>query len=354
MAEADRQVTRRAAGALALASLFVALGLLAWHGGHVLLAAFGAGLFAILLDGLAEPLRRLLRLPRPAAVVAAAVVLAALFTLLVLTLGPALSEQVSALAERLPEAFARFQQTLARYPWGAFVLERTAAPDRVLPATADLLQRLSGVFSTALGAVTYSAFILIVGFYLALNPSVYLNGLLPLFPSASRDRAAAAVNAVGHALRWWLLGRLVAMAAVGVLTALGLWLIDIPLVLALGLIAGLFSFVPYIGPIVSAIPAVLLGLLEGTLPAFYVVAVYAFVQFVEGNFITPAIQVYAVSLPPAVLLTAQVLLGVLFGVLGVLLATPLAVAGIVLVQMYYVQGVLGEPVEVLGSRHHAG
>lgn len=343
--------TRHTVRALALTALFVAVGLLVWQGGQFLLVIFGAGLFAVLLDSLGQQVKRLLRLPRAVAVVLTAAALVALCALLLVTLGPAVANQVEALADRLPEAFARFQAALREYPWGPFILERTAAPDRILPATAGLLQRLSGVFSTAIGGVTYTAFILIVGFYLALHPRVYVQGALHLFPVAARGRAAEASRAVGHALRWWLVGRLVAMAAVGVLTAIGLWLIDIPLVLALGLIAGLFSFVPYIGPVVSAIPAVLLGLLEGTLPAFYVIGVYALVQFLEGNFITPLIQVYAVSLPPAVLLTAQVMMGVLFGVLGVLLATPLVVAVIVLVQIYYIQAVLGEEVEVLGSRH---
>ena len=344
--------TRRTLKVLALIALFVAAGLLVWQGGVFLLVLFGAGLFAVLLDGLGQQVHRWLRVPRPVAVTLTATAMVALVGLLLATLGPAVANQVEALTERLPEAFSRFRATLQGYPWGPFILERTAAPDQVLPATADLLSRLTGVFSTALGGITYTAFILIVGFYLALHPHVYIRGVLHLFPAGARGRAERATQAVGHALRWWLVGRLVAMAAVGVLTALGLWLIDIPLVLALGLIAGLLSFVPYIGPVVSAIPAVLLGLLEGTLPAFYVVGVYALVQFLEGNFITPLIQVYAVSLPPAVLLTAQVMMGVLFGVLGVLLATPLVVAVIVLIQIYYVQAVLGEEAVVLGSRHH--
>ncbi len=125
-----------------------------------------------------------------------------------------------------------------------------------------------------------------------------------------------------------------------------------PLPLALGFIAGLLAFVPFIGPIVSAVPAVLIALVHGgPLMSGYVILIYAGVQFLEGNFITPVLQKYSVSLPPAVLIIAQFLLGIQFGVVGVLLASPIAVAGIVIVQMLYVQDVIGEDVEVLGDRH---
>lgn len=119
-------------------------------------------------------------------------------------------------------------------------------------------------------------------------------------------------------------------------------LIDVPLILALALIAGLLSFVPYLGPILSAIPALLVALVVSPLLTVYVVLVYSAVQFLEGNFITPIIQERAVSLPPAVLLIAQ--LG-----MGVLLATPLAVVAIVLIQMLYVRDTLGDAIRVLGQ-----
>jgi predicted PurR-regulated permease PerM len=106
-----------------------------------------------------------------------------------------------------------------------------------------------------------------------------------------------------------------------------------------------------VGPIVSVIPAVLVGLADGgLLQAVHVTVVYGAVQFLEGNFITPIIQKYAVALPPAVLLMAQFLMGILVGLFGVLLATPLAVAVIVLIQMLYVEDVLGDSVEVLGEQ----
>ncbi|WP_405232714.1 AI-2E family transporter [Lentisalinibacter salinarum] len=118
---------------------------------------------------------------------------------------------------------------------------------------------------------------------------------------------------------------------------------------AVGVIAGLFSFVPYIGPIASIVPALLIALTESLPIALWVTVVYVAVQFIEGDFLTPLIQRRAVSLPPAVLLLAQFALGLFYGLFGVLLATPLAIVVIVVVQMLWVQGLVGEPIRVLGD-----
>jgi predicted PurR-regulated permease PerM len=139
---------------------------------------------------------------------------------------------------------------------------------------------------------------------------------------------------------------------VGVLTTLALGLIDMPLALVLGVIAGLFTFVPFIGPISSVIPAMLIGLMESPLMALYALIIYSVVQFIEGNFLTPLIQKRIIAMPPALLLSAQFFMGVFYGLFGLLLATPLAVTGTVLVQMLYVQDYLKDSVRVLGQHGH--
>lgn len=139
------------------------------------------------------------------------------------------------------------------------------------------------------------------------------------------------------------------MAAVGVLTAVGLWVLDMPLIMALALLAGLLSFVPFIGPIAAAIPAILVGLIEGPTQALYVVLVYFIVQLLESNILTPYVQKQAVSLPPAVMLSSQMLMGAVFGLQGLALSTPMLVSMIVVVQMLYVCDVLGEKIRPLGQ-----
>jgi predicted PurR-regulated permease PerM len=147
----------------------------------------------------------------------------------------------------------------------------------------------------------------------------------------------------------WLLGQLLAMMFVFVLTGLGLRAIGVRAALALALLAGLAEFVPIIGPVVSAIPALLIALAEGWQTALWTLLLYLAIQQVESNLITPLVQHRVVSLPPAVALFALVAFGLLFGSLGVLFATPLAVVIFVGVKKLWVRETLGEPTELPGE-----
>jgi predicted PurR-regulated permease PerM len=343
--------TRRVLVAAGIIAALLVLLFLLWHVLHAVLLIFAATLFAVFLDGLADWVRGSLPLSRGwalALVIAFCTVLLLLFGLLA---GPRIGEQIVQLGQQMPEALARIKAYLAERAWGQALLGATPGLEQVLPSATGVLQQISGAFSTALGALINIAIILLIGFYIAVDPRLYVENMLRLLPPQHRQRGREVCQRLSHALHWWMVGRFSAMAVVSVLTWVGLWIIDMPLALALGLIAGLLSFVPYVGPIVSVIPAVLVGLADGgLLQAVHVTVVYGAVQFLEGNFITPIIQKYAVALPPAVLLMAQFLMGILVGLFGVLLATPLAVAVIVLIQMLYVEDVLGDSVEVLGEQ----
>jgi predicted PurR-regulated permease PerM len=139
---------------------------------------------------------------------------------------------------------------------------------------------------------------------------------------------------------------LISMVLVGSLTAFGLWLLGVPSWLALGLLAGLFEFIPIIGPIAAGIPGVLLALTLGMETALWVLGLYILIQQLEGNVIQPIVQRYAVDLPPAMLLFTLVAAGVLFGLPGIIFAAPLTVVVYVLVKRLYVQGALGTPTEM--------
>lgn len=328
-----------------VASFFV------WRVAHVFLVIFAAGLVATLLDGLARVLVERARMPRIVALATVLTALAAGVALFSLMGGPQLAEQVAELTERIPEAAAQLRQQLGETDWGRVLIRGTPPAAELLSSGAELLGRVPILFSNVTGVVTNVVFILLIGVYAALDPELYVRGALRLVPKPGRARAGEVLHALGHALRWWLIGRLAAMVVVGVLTGVGLWAIGLPLAPALGVIAGLFSFVPFVGPIVSAVPAILVALVSGFAEAVWVVGVYSGVQFLEGNFITPVIQQRVVSLPPAVLLSSQLAMGILFGLVGVLLATPLTVVVMVLVQMLYVRQALGDQeVEVLGER----
>jgi predicted PurR-regulated permease PerM len=192
------------------------------------------------------------------------------------------------------------------------------------------------------GGLTNLLIVLIVGLYLAVEPGVYLRGFLRLVPPRRRPRTREILLAVAHALRQWLLGQLLAMAVIGLASGLGLWLLGVPYAAVLGLVAALFAFVPNIGPILGLIPALLVAAGVSAWHPAYVLALYAAIQTLESYLLTPVIQRRAVDLPPGLLIVVQVAMGLAAGVLGLLLATPLAAAAMVVVRMAYVEDVLGD------------
>lgn len=138
------------------------------------------------------------------------------------------------------------------------------------------------------------------------------------------------------------------MLMISVVSYLGLLLLDIPLALMLATLAGILTFIPNIGPVISAIPAILLAFTQSPMTALYVFLLYVVIQTIESYLITPLIQQRAVSLPPVLTLSSQVVLGSTLGLLGLILATPLTAAALVLVKLIYVENVLGDDAEVEG------
>ena len=316
---------------------------------RVLLVVFAGVLMSVGLGGGADILRRRTPLGRPGG-------LAVVITLVVLVpfllsgiIGPPLTGQINALLVQLPEAVEGFRDRLAAQSWLQAVVAEPNALESLMPSPKEVMGGVTSAFSRTLGAVANVFVILFIGIYGAADPASYVSGVVHLTPERNRDRARVVIDALAHALRWWLVGRLTMMSVVGVLTSLGLWIAGVPSPLALGLLAALLSFVPYVGPILSFVPAVLVALMVSLTKVLYVVLVFGLVQTLESYVITPLVQQQAVSLPPVILITAQIAMGVLAGATGVVLAAPLAIVVIVLLQMLYVEDVLGDSVHVLGQ-----
>ncbi len=211
------------------------------------------------------------------------------------------------------------------------------------------LGRIAGYTSTVAGVLTNIALVIAAGIYLAAQHDLYWRGTLQLFPAGVRPVAANALGKIGAALRLWILGQLISMTLVGTLTTLGLWMIGIPSALALGSIAGLAEFIPLIGPVLGAIPAVLVASNQGTTELLWVLGLFLVIQQLEGNLIMPLVQQNMVKLPPVLTLFAVVGFGSLFGFPGALLGAPLAVVLLVAVKELYVRRTLGEDTEIPGS-----
>lgn len=329
---------------------FMLLGLIfiVWQVRNILLVLFLSMLFALLMDGLARSLRSYLPINRPIALMLATVGLFGALALLTWVAGPHVVTQLSELQQRLQEATETLESKLMSQQWISFLLSN-ASTGQLAPSATGFLGGITQVFSSTIAALTNILIILLLGLYFAFGSQVYVNSVIAVVPAAGRSRATELFELLGHALRWWLIGRISSMTLVGVLTTLGLYLIGMPLYFALGLVAALLSFVPYIGPIIAAVPAILIGFVQGIYQAANVIFVYVVVQSLESYFITPLIQRRVVSLPPAALLSAQLLMGALLGTLGVVVAAPLTLVLIVLVQVLYVREILGEKVKILGQ-----
>jgi predicted PurR-regulated permease PerM len=321
-----------------------------WQLARVFMLIFAGVLLAVILSGLTNFVAQRTSLPRGAALAGVVVATIGLFVGFGFLVGPRLTSQVGELAQRIPEAVNQLREQITSQQWAQQILQLAPEPEQMASSgSGSIAGQVFGVFSTFASTMSSALVVVIIGLYLAIRPLTYTEGAARLVPSEQRQRAGQVLAAMGHALRWWMVGRGASMLVVGILTALGLLLAGVPLFLSLGVIAGLFSFVPYIGPIAGAVPAILVAFTVSPVKALYVVLIFAGVQLLESNLITPLIQERTVSIPPALLITAQVVAGVLAGILGVLLATPLAVTLTVAVQMLYVEDVLDEPVEVLGE-----
>jgi len=319
------------------------------HFYHVLLLVFGGILLAVFLSSLSDLLEQKTPLPYGWALIVVIVfILISIFTIERLV-GQRILNQIFLLVEQIPDAIESIRTEMMESQLGKRILATAPKMDQIWPLGPEILGGITGFFSSILGIFFNGLFILFVGIYAAINPSLYIQNAVKLLPVSKRDRAFEVFSALGNALHWWMFGRIASMCIVGILTAAGLWIAGVPLALALGFIAALFSFVPILGPLVSAVPAVIVALAVKPIMAVYVVIVYSLVQLFETYFITPLIQQRTVSLPPVLLLVFQIILGGLFGVMGVLFATPLIVAIIVLIQMLYIVDVLGDSVKVLGE-----
>ncbi|MBB1489983.1 MULTISPECIES: AI-2E family transporter [unclassified Paracoccus (in: a-proteobacteria)] len=320
--------------------LLILLVLAAWQLSFVLLLAFAGILLAVLLRHLALVLSRHTPVSTSAGVLVVALGIAALLVLGIVFLGPQLFGQVDQVIRSLPAALGQAEALLQQYSWGQFLLERVPTADE--RPNWNILGTISGTVSTVVGVLANMVIVVTVAIFLASDPQLYRRGVLHLIPLDKRERAAEIMDALGQGLWRWLIGQGVAMATVAVLSGLGLWLIGVPLAMGLGLIAGLMDFIPYVGPWLGAAPAVLLALAQGPTEAAYTALLFLVIQQVEGNVLMPVIQKRASALPPVLTILAVVAFGVLFGFMGVLLATPLLLVTIILVRMIYVEDVLGD------------
>jgi predicted PurR-regulated permease PerM len=310
-----------------------ALVFLIWQLRILLLMLFGAVVIASIFRAVADWICRTTRIPSGVATALSIAIVLGVVVGLIAMFGTQVGQQMHTLRDSLPAAWESFEERIGAFGFGD-QLERLVAS-----VTSPGGGSLSGFGRTLLsigGGIADLVVVIFAGIYLATQPNFYRIGAIKLVPPAKRKIAAEAMLESERALRLWLKGQAIAMVVVGTLVGLGLWAIEMPSALTLGLLAGLLEFIPFAGPFIAAVPAVLLALAAGPEMTLWVIILYLAVQQFEGNLLTPMVQQYAVDLPGVVLLFSLIGFGTLFGTLGVVLAAPLAVVTLVLVKRLYV------------------
>jgi predicted PurR-regulated permease PerM len=259
-------------------------------------------------------------------------------------IGPSIREQTRELSTQLPKAMQSIEAAVNRTPMKTAL--GGGLTGRVGKELRSATQFLFPIVSSFLGAVGGIVIVLFIAMYIAATPGLYRDGLLHLVPHKHRERAKDVLATLRDTLRQWLVARLIAMLLIGVITGAGLALIGVEGALALAVLAGLLEFVPFFGPIVSAIPAIGVALADAPQKALWVVVLYVIIQQLEGNVITPLLLKKRLDVPPVMTVVAVAALGMVFGVLGMLIAEPLLATILVTTKMLYVEDVVGDEVHV--------
>jgi len=337
MSDAPRESTSRDAmvSALLRVGLIALLVLLAWWLVDVLLLTFAGVLIAVFLRAPADWLASRTRLSPNLSIALVFVVLALVLGGAGFAMAPEIGRQVDELTRQVPEAARALSSSLQQYGWGRWLLERVQSTGE-MAAKPEVMQGAGRVLSSSFGAIASLFTVAVVGLWVTLQPRLYIDAGIRLFPLGVRPRARAIASECGHVLQRWLIGSFLSMTIVGIATWIGLWALGIPLALVLALLAGAMVFIPNFGPLLSAIPALLLALTQSPQTVLWVGILYVAVQIVDNTMTTPIIQRHAVSIPPALMMVAQMAMGVLAGALGVIVAVPLTALIVVLVRRIHI------------------
>lgn len=331
--------------------IFIAIALvpvLVWFLFDVILISLGAVLIAVLVWLVAEPFLRWGRCPQWLALLISGAIIIGVLGGAAYLFGTRMEGELQDVFSRAGGAVGSLEARMKGSQIGKLILSHVqGAGDISVPSI------VSKVFTVSTSFLEAAVITIIAGFYLAAQPALYRAGLSKMFPPEWRDAVDETLDDIGSALRLWLLGDLIEMALVGLASTLAVWLIGLPSPVALGVIAGLAEFIPYLGPVIAAIPALLVAVTQGGQAVLWTGIAYLLIHQAEGNLIAPLIQRQMVFIPPAVMLFGIVTVLFAFGGVAVIFAAPIAVIIFVAVEKIYVRDSLGEKVSLPGEARPA-
>jgi predicted PurR-regulated permease PerM len=319
---------------------------LIWKLRFVLVLLFGAVLIATIIRAIAGPFKKHLRLPDPIAVAIAVILIVTLVGGTAWMISSQIAAQTEQISQALPKAVATIDAWLAGFgmdhPLQSWL-------GHLRSDNSVIVSHFEGWLSSLTLVVTSMLIVAFGGIFLAAQPRFYGIGAIKLIPAERRALIAEAAAESAVALRLWLKGQIVAMIAIGILTWIGFLIIGVQSPLVLAIIAGLLEFVPFAGAIASAVPAIMVALVQSPELAVWTVVMYVVVHHVEAYVLQPVVQQWAVEVPAVIMLFSLLAFGLLFGFVGVLFAAPLAVVSYVLVKRLYVVEVLDTPTPIPGE-----
>ncbi|HEV8052702.1 MAG TPA: AI-2E family transporter [Parachlamydiaceae bacterium] len=310
-----------------------------WYAIDILLLTFAAILLAIFLRALKNLIQRVIHVPDSLSMVLVLGVIITIFSLMTILLAPVVSDQIQNLTNDIPSAWDDLKQvlssTLSLGPISTLYAKMNI--QNLLPHGKNFLLQAANLFSTTFGLIGSVLVFLVMGIYFAFDPNAYKVGFIKLISSSKQKKVSNTLDSIADILQWWIIGKIFSMFIVGFLTAIGLWFLNIPMALTLGLIAAILTFIPNIGPIISVIPAILVAFIQSPITVIYVVLLYIVIQIIESYIITPIIQGKIIALPPALVIFSQLIMGLLTGFLGLSLATPLLATLSVIINKFYIK-----------------
>jgi predicted PurR-regulated permease PerM len=320
----------------------VALFLL-WQTVASLLLVFAAVLLAALLDALARAIAPVLPTSRGWRLAVVVLLLAILLGIGLRWGAGKLPGQTRLLINLITAQLGVLQDHLLAYDMDLLGPERGREFSQwLLFDQGRFLSHAQLVLGGATSLLTGALIILFLGILFAFDPASYRESIVVLVKRSYRARVRTVLDEMGEILRLWFVGQLIRVAVMTLCVWAALYLIGLPGPFVLGLQAGLSNFVPYLGPIVAAVPIALVAMPLGASMLVWAVAIYTVIQSIEGYVIGPLIQQRAVEIPPGWTLVAIVVLGATFGVIGIALAMPLVAVGRIAVMRFYVEDYLGD------------
>lgn len=247
--------------------------------------------------------------------------------------GARLQKQVAELSDTLPQTLQNLEEQLSRSDVGTQILTYINTASDSIKIESVARQFFSGSF----GVLSDLYIVFLFAIFFTVDPLLYKKGVVRLLPPKAKNKSEKLLDGLNRVLKKWLKAQIIGFFFIAVFTAIGLWILGMPLILTLALIAGILNFIPNFGPLIALVPAVLLGLMEGPTTAIVVACIYTGVQIIQSAVTQPIIQQKMVSLPPALTIFAQVAFGMVAGFWGILLATPIVVIVLKLVKSLYIE-----------------